>query len=129
MALGIILAHMFGDYVVQSDWMAQRKTSAWWPAIAHAVTYTACYLVVTRSIPALLVIGGTHAIIDRYRLARHAVWAKNFIAPRGERPPPWSECKATGYAPDRPAWLAVWLMIICDNCIHLAINVAAVMWL
>jgi hypothetical protein len=26
-------------------------------------------------------------------------------------------------------WLAVWLMIIADNAIHLAINAAAVTWL
>lgn len=33
------LAHMVGDYLIQSDWMAQEKTKRWWPAIAHALTY------------------------------------------------------------------------------------------
>lgn len=26
------LAHMVGDYVIQSDWMASEKTKLWWPA-------------------------------------------------------------------------------------------------
>lgn len=74
---------------------------------------------------ALLVIVATHAVIDRYRLARHVVWVKNLLAPAAYRRP-WSECRATGYPPDCPAWLAVWLMIIADNTMHLLINAAAV---
>ena len=36
---------------------------------------------------------------------------------------PWSECKATGFAPDRPVWLTTWLMIqIVDNIIHITIE-------
>lgn len=124
----IVLAHFVGDYLLQSDWMATEKTKRWWPAIAHAATYTACYLMVTRSVPALLMIGGTHAVIDRYRLARHVVWAKNFLSPRRTWKP-WVECMATGYPGDRPVWLAVWLLIIADNTIHLAINAAAITWL
>ena len=125
----LVLGHLFGDYVLQSHWMATCKTSAWGPAIAHAAVYTACHLPATRSPAALAVIGGTHLIIDRYRLARHVVWAKNHLAPSGARPPSWDECSATGYAPDVPAWLAVWLMIVADNALHLAINVGALTWL
>ncbi len=125
----ILLAHLFGDYVLQSDWMATRKTSAWVPAIAHGVTYTLPHLIVTQSPWALLVIGGTHIIIDRYRLARHLVWLKNHLAPRGHRTPPWRDCTATGYPPDRPTGLATALMIIADNSAHLAINVAAIVLL
>lgn len=123
--LGILLAHLFGDYIAQSHWMATEKTKRWWPAIAHAATYTACYLPVTRSIPALLVIGGTHTVIDRYRLARHLIWAKNQLGPARYR----NGHTATGYAEDVPPWLAVWLLIACDNTLHLAINTAAVTWL
>lgn len=126
---GLLLAHLFGDYVLQSHWMAQAKTSRWTPALLHAGVYTACYLPVTRSVVALVLIGGTHLVIDRYRLARYVVWAKNHLAPAGARPPAWAECSATGYAPDVPAWLAVWLLIVADNALHLAINTGAVMWL
>jgi hypothetical protein len=126
--LGILLAHLFGDYLLQSDWMANEKTKRWWPTIAHALSYGLPYLIVTRSPLALAVIVITHAVIDHYRLARHVAWAKNLLAPKAYRHP-WSECSATGYHQDRPAWMAVWLMIIADNAIHLAINAAAVIWL
>jgi hypothetical protein len=74
---------------------------------------------------ALSVIFGTHAIIDRYGLARYIVWAKNLIGGT----PPWKECTATGYPPDRPAWMAVWLMIAADNVLHVVINGAALLYL
>lgn len=127
-ALGLLLAHLAGDYVLQSEWMAQEKTKRWSPAIAHALTYGLPFLLITRSPAALAVIVVTHAVIDHYRLARHVVWAKNFLAPRAYWHP-WSECSGTGYHQDRPAWLAVWLLIIADNTIHLGINAAAVTWL
>lgn len=127
-ALGILLAHLTGDYLLQSDWMAAEKTKRWWPAWAHALTYGLPYVAVTRSIPALAVIVITHAILDRYRLARHVCWAKNLLAPKAWRQP-WAECSATGYPPEKPVWMAVWLMIIADNTIHLLINTGAVYWL
>ncbi|ART68224.1 hypothetical protein BTO20_06170 [Mycobacterium dioxanotrophicus] len=119
------LAHMVGDYLIQSDWMAQEKTKRWWPAVAHALTYGIPFLFVTQSLLALLVIISTHAVIDRYRLARHVVWFKNQFAPSAFRPPH----TATGHGADRPDWLAVWLLIIADNVLHMLINVAAVVWL
>jgi len=124
----LLLAHLVGDYLLQSHWMATEKTKRWWPAIAHAVTYGLPFLFITRSPLALAVIVGTHAVIDRYRLARHLCWGKNLLAPRGFNPP-WRDCKATGYPPDTPPWLAVWLMILCDNILHVLINLGAVRWL
>lgn len=124
-ALGIILAHLVGDYLIQSHWMAVRKTTAWWPAIAHGLTYTLPYALVTQSVVALAVIAGTHVVIDRYRLARHVVWLKNQLAPKAFRP----GHTATGYPDDTPPWLAFWLLIIADNALHLLINTAAVVWL
>ena len=120
--LGIVLAHLTGDYLIQSHWMATCKTQRWWPAVAHGLTYTLPYLFVTHSVAALLVIGGTHIVIDRYRLARHVVWLKNQLAPAKYRP----AHTATGYDADVPPWLAVWLLIIADNTLHLLINTAAV---
>lgn len=126
--LGILLAHLCGDYLLQSDWMATEKTKRWWPAWAHALTYGVPYIAVTRSLPALAVIVVTHAVIDRYRLARHVCWAKNLVGPKADRLT-WAECSTTGYSPDKPLWMAVWLMIIADNTIHLLLNTAAVVWL
>lgn len=123
--LGILLAHLVGDYLFQSHWMASQKTSHWWPAVVHGLTYTLPYVLVTQSLPALAVIAVTHVVIDRYRLARHVVWLKNQLAPGIWRP----SHTATGYAEDVPPWLAVWLLILADNTLHLVINAAAVRWL
>jgi len=113
-----LLAHAFGDYVFQSDWMAAEKTKRHLPAALHAVSYAACFLPRTRSLRALAVIGGTHFVIDRWRLAKHVCWAKNQAAPKAWRP----GHTATGYGSDKPDWMAVWLLIICDNSIHVLIN-------
>jgi hypothetical protein len=102
--------------------MACEKTKRWWPAIAHGLTYTLPYLLVTRSPWALLVISSTHILIDRFRLARHVVWVKNLLAPRSSR----AAHTATGYPAGTPDWLAVWLLIIADNTLHLLINAVAV---
>lgn len=126
--IGLILAHFIGDYLLQSDWMALEKTKHWWPAIAHALTYGIPFLIITRSIPALAVIVFSHAIIDHYRLARYIVWAKNMMAPKSYRDP-WSDCSDTGYNKTRAPWMAVWLMIIADNTIHMIINTISVVWL
>jgi hypothetical protein len=75
----------------------------------------------TRSPLALAVILVTHFFIDRYRLARFVVFIKNFLAPSSVWPV-WANCVGTGYPPERPAWLAVWLLIFADNIIHIIIN-------
>lgn len=150
----IIIAHLVGDYLLQSHWMATQKTSKWLPAIVHGVTYTIPFLFITQSPLALLIIGGTHIIIDRFRLAKYFVWAKNQIAPKDFRYP-WSVKQqpigkgiygpltpqetvvpnpvindpVTGYPQATPAWMSVWLMIVADNVLHLLINIAAVLWL
>lgn len=31
-----LIAHLAGDYIFQSDWMANEKTSKWFPAVARA---------------------------------------------------------------------------------------------
>lgn len=152
-----LLAHAIGDYILQSDWMAMEKTKRSWAALCHVVTYAVPFLFFRPSWLALAVIVGTHFVIDRWRLARFVVWAKNFLAP-AERMvlvavedvrvsvhgissvtgnqykfvrtnPRWTECRATGYSPETPAWLAVWLLIIADNIMHVFINGLALRYL
>ena len=121
-----LVAHLVGDYIIQSDRMATEKTSkSTWAAI-HAVTYTLPFLLISRSPAALAFIAVTHFVIDRWRLARFVCWAKNAI---GGSYAPWAECSATGYHRNRPAWLAVWLLIIADNTMHILCNAAALRWL
>lgn len=125
-----LILHLIGDYVTQSDWMAVNKTKNSLAAWVHALFYSFPFLLLIRHAPnpaiAGCVILVTHFLIDRFRLARYVVWAKNWIGP-GNRP--WSECTATGYPPGRPDWLCVWLLIIADNTLHLAINYSALRWL
>jgi len=122
-----LLAHAVGDYLIQSHWMATAKTNSSWAALAHATSYTLPFVVLTRSPGALATICITHFIIDRWRLARVVCWAKNWLSPAGYLP--WSMCKATGYPPETPPWLAVWLMIVADNTLHILINGAAIKWM
>jgi hypothetical protein len=121
-----LVVHAFGDYVLQSDWMANEKTKRLFVAALHAATYTLPFLLLTRSPWAVAVIFGTHAVIDRWRLARYINWGKNRLF---GKTPPWSECIGTGYPAERPAWLAVWLMIITDNLMHVTINALALRYL
>ncbi|ASR76537.1 hypothetical protein SEA_SAMISTI12_116 [Streptomyces phage Samisti12] len=123
-----VLLHFVGDYIIQTDWMAQLKTKRWAPAIVHGVTYGVPFLFVTMSPIALAVIIVTHIVIDHYRLARHVVWAKNQLAPKEWRYS-WSEGNLTGYRNDGPPWLNTWLMIIADNTIHVIINTLAILYL
>lgn len=124
-----VFIHLVGDYITQSDWMAVNKTNRSFPAACHALAYSLPFWFLVPSLRAWLVILATHFLIDRFRLARYVCWAKNFIAPPGSNAP-WSECAKTfGYPPDRPVWLAMWLMVIADNIIHVAINGAALKYL
>lgn len=117
-----LLVHAVGDFALQSDWMATSKTSKWSAAITHVVVYGLPWLFLTRSPAALGIIVGTHFVIDRWRIARHVGWAKNFLAPRSAWPPPWKECSGTGYPPEKPAFMAVWLMILVDQIMHVICN-------
>lgn len=133
-----LLCHAVGDYVLQSDWMANAKTKRSIACLAHVATYALPFLFLRPSLAALAVIVGTHFAIDRWRLARFVCWAKNIalcppsaedVRGVGGRMLAWENCKATGYASERPPWMAVWLMIIADNIMHVAINGAALRWL
>lgn len=153
-ALGLI-AHAVGDYLLQSDWMAVEKTDSWWAAWAHGASYGLPFAgllgwyagLTVPVVIALAVIVASHALIDRYRLARHVVWLKNQIAPREWRHGWCDHVSATGYhrpianadMPDgrrwtpacdqqaKPVWMGVWLMIIADNTLHVTINSVALL--
>lgn len=120
-----LILHLIGDYVTQSDWMANRKTCNTFAAFCHATVYGLPFFLIG-DWKALLVIWSTHLLIDRFRLARFVVFAKNFM---GWPWPTWEDCKATGYPSARPSWLAVWLLIAADNTLHLAINWLALKYL
>ena len=123
-----IFAHVVGDYVIQSDWMANEKTKQSLAAACHALSYAVPFLWFRPSVVAMIVIVGTHFVIDRWRLARYICWLKNLASPKEYRYK-WADCSGTGYHKDRPAWLAVWLLIIADNAMHIGINALALRYL
>jgi hypothetical protein len=143
-----LVAHLVGEYLAQSHWMATEKTKRTLAAAVHSVAYFLPFWFLHPSKAAIAVIVGTHFLIDRYRLARFVVFAKNFLAPRetviqtripnadelqGENGhvtqlqirrnwPKWEDAQATGYPSDVPPWLSFWLLIIADNTLHIVIN-------
>lgn len=121
-----LVAHAVGDYLLQSEWMVREKGRSNVAALAHVVVYTLPFMFLTQHPVTLLVIAGSHFVLDRWRLARYVVWVKNWPWPGSL---PWHECKETGYPPDTPRWMATWLLIIVDNTLHVLINGAAITYI
>ncbi len=109
-----LLAHLVGDYVLQSYWMAKNKKSKLWVSAIHAAVYTLPFLFLTLNPYSLLIIFATHAIIDRYTgIVIFLSRLRNL------------HFKGNGYPKDVPVWLASLLIIILDNTLHLIINYLA----
>lgn len=121
-----LLLHLLGDYITQTDWMAQNKTRSFHIALLHAMVYTLPFLLLSPSWMALAVILLSHAIIDHFRLVKYLIYAKNWSTNRKLK---WKDCVATGYHKETPVWLATWLMIITDNIVHLGFNFFALKYL
>ena len=114
-----LLAHLVGDYLLQTHYEASEKVNKWLPATTHAAKYTAAFLPLTRNPKALAVIGGTHLVLDHYRLAKHVGWLRNQVAPADYRP---KDLTNAGSPDSVPTGLATALMFITDNTMHLLIN-------
>ena len=126
-----ILCHLWGDYILQNDWMALNKqkntVKGYLALISHAVFYSAPFAVVAGlglsphfNIWGFLWIVVTHAIIDKFPLGMWVTRLKNWN---------WGNAgKVEGMIFGRPPYLIVWLMILIDNTIHLTLN-AIGLWL
>lgn len=128
-----LVAHAVGDYVLQSDWMANEKTKRSLAAFVHATTYAWPFLLLSTDWRALAIIVGTHFVIDRWRLARWVVLWKNLIGGHLLDPRPLGVVLQTyesshGSPIVRPPFLSVWLLIIVDNLMHVTINALALRW-
>jgi hypothetical protein len=148
-----LIAHLFGDYVFQTQWMAGNKTKRSLPCFVHAVFYTLPFVCITQSWKALLVIAVFHFVIDRWKVARYLIWLKEQLG--SQQAPRWEWCRMTGYFDQEvarastavvddvaelcdlhkddsmniPVWLRVWLLIITDNTMHLLTNYLAIAYL
>ena len=67
----IIMCHMFGDYVLQNDFVAKTKGENWYHLIVHSVLYSIPFLIFGLSYRLIILII-SHIIIDalkaRYNL-------------------------------------------------------------
>ena len=124
-----LILHLIGDYLLQSDWMALNKTKCSKAAAAHAITYSLPFLILEPSLAVFSVICITHFFIDRFRLARYVVYARNIVLQPKKYRNAWDDCRETGYHKDVPQWLSIWLLVACDNTIHLLINWTALSYL
>lgn len=102
-----LLLHLWGDFIIQSDWMAQnKKKKGWLGRLAcqlHCITYTVPFLLLTQSPVALFYIYFTHYIIDRNNIV---LWFMN-TAWKGK----------FGLPPFGP-----WSHIVIDNILHISCN-------
>lgn len=138
-----LVAHYIGDYILQSHWMATRKTKDSIAAATHAFSYAIPFAWITQNVYALAIIIGTHFLIDRYRLARYVVWFKNgpiahmwwdedavSLGPLTRILRRiniiWRPVTDTGFPVSTPIWLSTWLLIIVDNTLHIIINGLAI---
>jgi len=175
MQYALILAHFLGDYTLQSHKMSISKTTDMKWAIIHAYVYSLPFCVLLgyaegaltwQVAVAWVVVMWTHAVIDRYGLARRwCVWygvghpgiwwteddrkevrelaAQKLYETWTDRPNwcPWvprgnslwqDEARRATQSADfeyPPPFLQVWLQIIVDNTLHLAINGLTFWWL
>ena len=117
-----LLLHLFGDFVVQNDWMAMNKKKKGWngflACFVHTLTYSLPFLLITNWL-AFLVIWWTHFIIDRTKIIDHFIKWKN-------RAP---DIKNFGFHHERPLFVSVWIYIFVDNTFHLIINYLAIKYI
>lgn len=145
-----LLVHLLGDFALQSDWMALNKSKRTIPCLVHVLIYTACFLLLTTSWKALLVIGATHFLLDRFHTPlKRLMWLRGHLNP-WFRYPEYAKCDTTGYYDESPYntkhftsgdgstelyakprlfFISCWLYIIHDNFLHLVINYFALKYL
>lgn len=98
----IILGHLVGDYLLQSDWMALNKkkegVKGWVACLIHCLIWTISMTLFAGMFNIVLILGlfVSHLILDRTNLV---VWFLN----------------ATRVMPNP----AIWKVIIVDNTLHL----------
>lgn len=80
--LGLVAAHMVGDYITQTGWMAANKFRCWKARAIHVTCYTAGFAPVVwlagMTLPAamlfLALVWATHFIVDCRRWASGEQW-------------------------------------------------------
>jgi hypothetical protein len=96
-----IVGHLVGDYLLQTDWMAQNKKTRTWPCIVHcAVWSVSVCLFAGWGVVALLLLFAAHFAQDRTDVIR---WYIRVAKGEGFMQPP----------------LSPWSIIVVDNVWHI----------
>lgn len=107
--MNFIYAHLFGDYILQNDWMATGKKKSSWVCLVHVLFYLLPFCFTTLAWWKIWMIGVEHFIQDR---TTFVTW---FMRVRGSesfiQPP---------YGP--------WSVIVTDNILHI-LFMALIVWL
>ena len=115
------ILHLIGDYLFQTDWMANNKTKKLLPAFLHALFYSGLFLLIASPL-SVFVIFISHLLIDRFRLVKYILRIKE-----------WNFKNEWGYITEgkdaKPPYMWIWLMIIADNTLHLICNYFAIKYL
>ncbi|WP_289137031.1 DUF3307 domain-containing protein [uncultured Brevibacillus sp.] len=106
----LLVAHLIGDYMFQTEWMAKYKAQRWLPLLAHCMVYTAiisliAYLFIPGglSVWAVLFVFVTHVILDRRTIV--FFWYRKIMRVTDDG--------------------SKWLMVMCDQIFHLIVLAAA----
>lgn len=95
-----IYAHLIGDYLLQSDWMAKGKKVSSWICLAHVATYMIPFLFCGLVWWQLLLIGIQHFLQDR---TAFIIWLMKIKGSAEFAKPP----------------MAPWSIIVTDNIVHI----------
>jgi len=114
--LYLFFAHLIGDWIIQTYWMATEKSKHLIPLLAHVVSYHiftlgALYLAgvdPTKAIGATLFLAFTHAILDNRRF--EIWWLRMIKKVKDEEIP-------------------IWLLLGVDQSFHLILLAMVAFWL
>lgn len=101
----LIIAHLIGDYLFQTSWMAMNKATKWIPLLVHCVIYTLSIVIIAYfgfgglSWIGILFVFITHVIIDKRTFV--VWWAETIMG---------AKTKETA-----------WLKIVVDQVFHIII--------
>ena len=113
----LVIGHILGDWLLQTEWQAQNKSDNWKAMFAHVAVYHAVLLAIliarygTLAAPVYIAVGGlalTHALLDR---KWPVAWLMRALRISVHR------------APDRA------LSLVVDQSLHLLLLAAATLYL
>lgn len=109
----LLVAHLVGDYLFQTEWMAKNKANHWGALLVHCSVYTAiitlfAFLFIPEgiSIWGVVIVFVTHVLLDRQKFV--TFWYRHIMQVKDDR--------------------SGWLKIIIDQTFHLIV-LAVVVWL